>query len=122
LIIGFGSGSSTLDTDVSVVPRTQQANRQLLQFSTHANSGKMPGVLVTGAPGAAVGGSAAVASLGVNATMGAVKAHKSSMGSLMGSLADSTADQIVDHLMQNFLQQGWSGNPTAANALTKRSS
>lgn len=46
---------------------------------------------------------AAVASLGVNMTMGAVKGYRSSMG----SLGKMTADQMVEHLSQYFDQQGW---------------
>jgi uncharacterized protein (UPF0297 family) len=111
MVLGLGAGSSTLDTNVYVVQRAQGTSGQVMQFSTHADSGKMPGVLVTGAPGAAVGGTAAIASLGANAAMGAVKAHKSSMG----SLADNTADEIVTHLTQYFNQQGWTGNVAAAN-------
>ena len=102
-VIGFGAGASTLDTNVYVVQRTSNASNQLMQFGTHADSGKMPGVAVTGAPGAAVGGAAAAASLGANVAMSAAKAHKSSMG----SLADMTADEIVNHLTQYFAQQGW---------------
>jgi len=102
-IIGFGAGASTLDTNVYVVQRASGASNQLMQFMTHADSGKMPGVAVTGAPGAAAGGAAAAASLGANMAMSAAKAHKSSMG----SLADMTADEIVNHLTQYFTQQGW---------------
>jgi Domain of unknown function (DUF4410) len=108
-VIGFGAGASTLDTDVFVFQLTQGINKQVLQFSTHANSGKMPGIAVTGAPGAAAGGTAAIASLGANATMSAVKGHRSSMS----SLAKVTADEIVEHLQSYLAQQGWNGNSQA---------
>lgn len=110
-VIGFGAGASTLNTDVVVMQLAQGTTKQIMQFSTHADSGHMPGVAVTGAPGAAAGGAAAVASLGVNMTMSAVKAHKSSMG----SLADLSAEQILEHLTEYFGQQGWTGNAASSN-------
>jgi hypothetical protein len=109
-VIGFGAGSSTLDTSVYVVQRTNGTTQQIMQFMTHADSGQMPGVLVTGAPGAAAGGAAAVASMGVNMTVSAIKGYRSSMG----SLGKMSADQIVDHLSQYFAQQGWNGGGSAA--------
>jgi hypothetical protein len=99
-VIGFGAGASTLDTDVYVLQQTTGASKQVLQFSTHADSGKMPGVAVTGAPGAAAGGAAAAASVGANMAMSAAKGHRSSMS----SLAKMTADEIVDHL-QGYLSK-----------------
>jgi hypothetical protein len=102
-VIGFGVGASTLDTDVYVIQRANGTTNQLMQFSTHADSGHMPGVAVTGAPGAAAGGAAAAASMGVNMTMSAAKGYKSSMG----SLGRMTSDQVVDHVGQYFAQQGW---------------
>jgi Domain of unknown function (DUF4410) len=105
-VIGFGMGASTLDTDVYVIQRVDGTSNQIMRFSTHANSGKMPGVAVTGAPGAAAGGAVAAASLGANVTMSAAKGYKSSMG----SLGRMTADQIIDHLSQYFAEHGWTGN------------
>jgi Domain of unknown function (DUF4410) len=101
-VIGFGAGASTLDTNVYVIQKTADASKQVLTFSTHADSGKMPGVAVTGAPGAAAGGAAAAASLGVNMTMSAVKGHRSSMS----SLAKMTSDEIVEHLQAYLAQLG----------------
>ena len=102
-VIGFDVGGSTLDIDVYVIQRTNGTTNQLMQFSTHADSGHMPGVAVTGAPGAAAGGAVAAASRGINMTMSAVKGYKSSMG----SLGRVTSDQFVDHVSQYFSQQGW---------------
>lgn len=102
-VIGFGAGASTLDTHVSAAQRIQGESRQLLDFTTHADSGKMPGALVAGAPGAAAGGAAAVASAGVNVAAGVGKGVRSTLS----SLAKMTSDQIVDHLTQYFDQQGW---------------
>jgi Domain of unknown function (DUF4410) len=109
-VIGFGAGASTLDTDVYVVQRVDGASHPIMNFSTHADSGKMPGVAVTGAPGAAAGGAAAAASVGANMAMSAAKGYKSSMG----SLGRMTADQIIDHLAKYFEQHGWPGNTAGA--------
>ena len=42
-VIGFGAGSSTLDTSVYVVQRMNGTTQQIMQFMTHADSGQMPG-------------------------------------------------------------------------------
>jgi hypothetical protein len=109
-VIGFGVGASTLDTDVYVVQRVNGVTHQIMDFSTHADSGKMPGVAVTGAPGAAAGGAAAAASLGVNMAMSAAKGYKSSMGSL-GAM---TADQIIDHVAHYFAEHGLTSHTAEA--------
>ncbi len=101
-VIGFGVGASTLDTDVYVIQRVNGASHQIMNFSTHADSGKMPGVAVTGAPGAAAGGAAAAVSLGANMAMSAAKGYRSSMG----SLGKMTTDQVVDYLAQYFVEHG----------------
>jgi hypothetical protein len=104
MVIGFGAGASVLDTNVYVNQTSPNGGQhQIMSFSTHADSGKMPGVAVTGVPGAAVGGSAAAASLGANLAAGGVKTYTSSTG----YLGDKTAEQIVDSLTKYFAQQGW---------------
>lgn len=102
LVIGFGAGASVLDTDVDVYQKTAQGTRQILDFATHADSGKMPGAAVTGGAGAAAGGSAAVI-VGANAAMGGAKSYTSATS----YLADKTADQIVQTITQYYAQQGW---------------
>ena len=101
-VIGLGSGQSTLDTSVSVSQRTGDVPQQVLAFTTHADSGKMPGAAVMGPAGAAAGGSAAVI-VGANAAMGAVKGHTSSMG----VFADKTSKEILESLTKYFTQLGW---------------
>ena len=104
MVIGFGAGASVLDTNVYVSQLTPGGEQQqVLSFNTHADSGKMPGVAVTGPAGAAVGGSAAAATLGANVAASGAKTYTSSTG----FLGDKTATQIVDALMKYFQQQGW---------------
>ncbi len=108
MAIGFGMGASTLDANVDVYQRSDYISHEVLQFDTHADSGKMPGFAVTGAPGLAVGGTAAIASTAANVAAGGVKAYTSSTGYLV----DQTAKQIVDEVTQFYGENGW-GAPVA---------
>lgn len=103
MVIGLGTGQSTIDTTVVVAQKTSEGSQQVMEFATHADSGSMPGAAIMGAPGMAAGGAAAVASVGVNVAAGGVKNYRSSTG----SLADMTVNQIVDQLTKYYAQQGW---------------
>ncbi len=103
MVIGLGAGASTVDTNVNVYQRAGGVSRSVLEFTTHADSGKMPGAGITGPAGAAAGGAAAAASLGVNVAAAGVKTATSATG----FLADKTAAQIVDQTTRYFVQQGW---------------
>ncbi len=48
LVVGFGAGASTLDSAVHVYQHTDSGSQQLIDFNTHADSGKMPGAVVWG--------------------------------------------------------------------------
>ena len=112
-VIGFGAGASVLDTTVNVYQTAPEgAQHQVLSFNTHADSGKMPGVAVTGPAGAAAGGATAAATLGANVAANGAKSYTSSTG----YLGDKTAQQIVDALVQYFQQQGWSSAGATASA------
>jgi hypothetical protein len=103
MVIGLGVGASTLDSVVQVVQKTDQGSSELLDFSTHADSGYMPGAGVTGPAGAAAGGAAAAASLAVNVAAGGVKTYTSSTSYLV----DKTSDQIVQLVVNYYNRQGW---------------
>ncbi len=103
MVIGLGAGATVLDTNVQVSQRRAEASRQVLAFTTHADSGKMPGAGITGPAGAAAGGAAAAASLGANVAAAGVKTHTSSFD----YLTDKTSEEIVDSLNQYYSQQGW---------------
>lgn len=103
MVIGFGAGASVLDTKVQVYQRSDQRGREVLSFTTHADSGKMPGAGVAGPAGAAAGGVAAAASLGANVAAGGVRLSRASTG----FLADKTATQIVNQITRYYAQQGW---------------
>src|SRR5262249_10576808 len=62
LVVGLGMGQSQVDANVQVYQVVNGTKTQIMDFKTHADSGKMPGALIMGAPGAAVGGTALVGS------------------------------------------------------------
>jgi len=103
MVIGLGAGQSTLDTLVQAYQKTDLGSQQVMDFSTHADSGYMPGAGVTGPAGAAAGGATAAASLAVNVAAGGVKNVTSSTG----FLADKTTAQIVDQVNGYYAKQGW---------------
>ena len=102
LVIGFGAGSSTLDAKVAMYQRVGGNLNKALEFSTHADSGRMPGAAVMAPVGVAAGGSA-VAIGGANAAMGGAKTFASSTS----NLAKKTADQIVKAVIDYATQSGW---------------
>lgn len=103
LVIGFGAGASKLDTQVTVYRVTAGARKPLMQFTTHADSGKMPGAAVTMGAGAAAQGGATAGMAVANAGMAGGKMYTSQVE----YLSDKTADQVVAYLSQYFAQQGW---------------
>jgi Domain of unknown function (DUF4410) len=102
-VIGLGAGQSKLDTRVQVYQMANGTTQQIMDFTTHADSGEMPGAAITGAPGAAVGGTAAAVSLGVNLAAGAGKTYTSGTG----FLAKRSADRAVAFMSNYFATQGW---------------
>lgn len=103
LIIGFGAGASKLDTQVSVYEVAGRRPTQLMIFTTHAESSKMPGAAVTMGAGAAAQGGATVAMGAASAGMAGVKTYRSAMG----TLADQTAKQITAYFSQYAANQRW---------------
>ena len=81
-----------------------------MTFGTHADSGAMPGALVTGGVGAAAGASTA-AVLGTNAGLAVVKGYRSQVS----QLARKNANQTVAYLSQYFAKQGWVGQDKVVN-------
>jgi hypothetical protein len=55
-VLGFGAGKSKVDTKVELYAPSSSGPTRLLEFTTHADSGSMPGALVTGGAGAAASG------------------------------------------------------------------
>jgi len=112
IVIGLGMGQSKLDANVQVYQVVNGASTQIMDFTTHADSGSMPGALIMGAPGAAVGGSAMVASAAVNVAAGGVKNYTSATG----IMAKRSADQAANYMSSYFAQQGWISAADVQNA------
>jgi hypothetical protein len=102
MVIGLGAGASMVDTQVGLYQYSNGDSRQLVTFTTHADSGKMPGAGIT-APVGAAAGAATVATVGVNVAAGGVK----TMTSSMAYLAKQSAKEIVAQSNQYLSQQGW---------------
>jgi hypothetical protein len=79
MVIGLGVGASVVDTQVGLYQYANGASTQLLTFTTHADSGKMPGAGITGPA-----------------------------GQPQAYLTGQSAKQIVSQANNYFSQQGWS--------------
>ena len=100
LVVGFGDGASRIDTRLKVY----EAGRQLIEFETHSDSGKMPGGAVTMGAGAVVTGGVSAASAVGGAVVGGVKAHRSAIE----KLAAKSGAEAAEFLESYFGRQGWS--------------
>jgi Domain of unknown function (DUF4410) len=107
LVIGFGVGASALDAKVTMYQRTANGYQPLLEFVSHADSGKLPGAAVLGPAGAAAGAGVG-AVVATNAAIGSAKSYRSSTG----ALASRTTKEVVDQLTGYFAQHGWGQNPS----------
>ena len=105
LVIGFGAGQSSLDTQVQLHGMLSGRFQVLQEFTPHADSGAMPGAAVTMGAGAAAQGGATAGMAAANAAATGVKAYRSSVE----QAAARTADQAVAELSQFFARQGWIG-------------
>lgn len=101
LVIGLGSGASTMTTRVQVFTAGQR--QMILEFATNADSGKMPGAATTVPVSVAM---PIGVSVGLTAG-GAVASGLNANSSNIGSLAASSADQAVRYLSEFFAKQGW---------------
>jgi hypothetical protein len=81
----------------------------LMTFTTHADSGKMPGAAITGPLGLALGANPAT-SIGLNVAAAGVKNARSSTE----YLGHESAEQIVSQANSYFSLQGW--NATALSS------
>ena len=109
LVIGFGSGASTMTTRVQVFAAGHR--QKLLEFTTKASSGRMPGAAATLPVRAAL-----PIGVGVGLTAGgAVATSLNGNTSDVSRLAASSADQAVRFLSQFFAKQRWTKSPRIAD-------
>lgn len=103
VIVGFGVGKSTLDARVRVYRIIGHSRQKLLEFTTHADSGRLPGTALTMGGGAVATGGATVVG---GAASGGIAGGKAYLGRV-NYLADKTADQVNAYLSRYFVKQGW---------------
>jgi hypothetical protein len=103
LVIGFGSGTSTIESRTQVYKGG--GARRVLEFTTHSDSGKLPGAAPMLGAGAAVQGGIAAGTVVANAAVSGVKTYKSDVA----RMAAASGDQVVRYLSEFFAQQGWIG-------------
>ena len=101
LVIGFGTGASMVQTQVQLY-QGQEA-RKLMEFTTQADSGKMPGAAPTLGAGAAAQGGVTAGMIVTNAASSVAKTYKSDVA----RMAASSGDQVVRYLSEFFAKQGW---------------
>jgi len=101
LVIGFGSGTSTVESRAQVY---QGGNAgRLLEFTTHSASGKLPGAAPALGAGAVVQGGVTAGMVVANAAVSGVKTYKSDVA----RMAAESGDQVVRYLSEFFAQQSW---------------
>ena len=75
----------------------------MLEFTTHSDSGTLPGAAPMLGAGAAVQGGVTAGMLVANASVSGVKTYKSDVA----RMAASSGDQVVRSLSEFFAGQGW---------------
>ena len=101
LAVGFGSGTSTLQSRAQVFQGS--GARKLVEFTTHSDSGAMPGAVPTLGAGAVVQGSVHAGSVITHATVSGVRTYHSEVARMAGA----SGDQIARYLSEFFAAQGW---------------
>jgi hypothetical protein len=92
-----------VDAQVEVYAPSSRGLRKLLEFNTHADSGRMPGAAVTGGVGAAASGGMTAGAAAANVGTSAVKGYRAQVDQMAGR----SADQAVAYLAGFFARQGW---------------
>ena len=101
LVIGFGSGNSTVESRAQVYQGG--SSRKVLEFTTHSDSGSLPGAAPMLGAGAAVQGGVTAGMVVANTAVSGVKTYKSDVA----RMAAASGDQVVRYLSEFFAQQGW---------------
>lgn len=101
LVIGFGTGSSLVESQVQVYQGTEA--RKLMEFTTQSDSSKMPGTATMLGAGAVVQGGVTAGMVAANATVTGVKTYNSDVA----RMAAASGDQVARYLSEFFAKQGW---------------
>ena len=101
--LGLGAGESRLATEVHVYRIVNREKAEVLAFTTHANSGKMPGIVASMGVGEVVLGPITAIEAIENAASSGQKIYSSQME----YLANETSDQVARYMSQYAAQEGW---------------
>jgi hypothetical protein len=101
LVVGFGRGASGVTTKVQIYQAPKA--RSLLEFTTHSDSGKLPGAAPLLGGGAVAQGGVTAGMVVTNATVSGVKTYKSDVA----RMAAASGDQVARYLSEFFAKQGW---------------
>jgi hypothetical protein len=103
IALGLGAGESRLTTEVHVFRVIHGERAEVRSFTTHADSGKMPGVLPSMGIGELVLGPINL----ITAIKDAASSGQQIYSSQIEYLAGKTADQVADYLSQYSADEGW---------------
>jgi hypothetical protein len=103
IAVGLGAGESTLDTEVKVYRVSHGERAEVLAFTTHADSGRMPGLAETMPLGVFLIGPITVLSTVKDTVMTGQKIYSTQME----YLASETGDQISKYLSQYAANESW---------------
>ena len=102
MLIGFGAGAAKLETYVASYQITPTGKRLLGEKQVTAKGGKMPGMLVPVAGGAAMGTAATSAAISGGLNVGQEAGPES-----LRAAAKRTAKRIAKTLSEAFARRGW---------------
>jgi len=103
IALGLGAGESKLDTEVHVFRVAHGERAEVLAFTTHADSGKMPGLVPSLGVGELVLGPITGLREAKNAATGGQKIYSTQID----RLASKTGDQVARYLSQYSAEEGW---------------
>jgi len=103
IALGCGAGESSLDTEVHVFRVSYGERAEVLDFTTHADSGKMPGVLPSLGMGELFIGTITI----LAKAKGIASSGEKIYSSQMDHLASRTGDEVGRYLSQYAAREGW---------------
>lgn len=103
IALGCGAGESELDAEVHVFRVAYGDWAEVLAFTTHADSGKMPGLLPSMGAGELFIGTITIFAK----AKGAASTGEKIYSSQLDHLASRTGDEVARYLSQYAAQEGW---------------
>jgi hypothetical protein len=103
IALGCGAGESSLDAEVHVFRVAYGEQAEVLAFTSHADSGKMPGIVPSLGVGELFIGTITVLAKAKAAVSGGQKIYSSQID----HLASRTGDEVARYLSQYAAHEGW---------------